>query len=99
MTTYRVNNGRGTAAGLVNLAGTVLALILVAHVVFEFAKAWPGNAFVDWVGSASGVIGLWFTSMFNTGDPTFTMVLNYGLAAVFWLLVTGIIASLLRSVG
>ncbi|HEY4460363.1 MAG TPA: hypothetical protein VGN81_38995 [Pseudonocardiaceae bacterium] len=99
MTTYRVNNGRSTAAGLVNLVGTVLALILVAHVVFEFAKAWPGNAFVNWVGATSDVIGLWFTTMFNTGDQTFTMVLNYGLAAVFWLLVTGIIASLLRSVG
>ena len=99
MTTYRVNNGRSTAAGLVNLVGTVLALILVAHVVFEFAKAWPGNGFVAWVASASNVIGLWFTSMFHTGDQTFTMVLNYGLAAVFWLLVTGIIASLLRSVG
>ena len=49
MTTYRVNNGRGTAAGLVNLVGTVLALILLAHIVFQFAKAWPGNAFVNWV--------------------------------------------------
>jgi hypothetical protein len=67
--------------------------------VFQFAKAWPGHAFVNWVGSASNVIGLWFTTMFTTGDQTFTMVLNYGLAAIFWLLVTGIIASLLRSVG
>jgi hypothetical protein len=99
MTTYRVNNGRSTAAGLVNLMGTVLALILVANVVFQFAKAWPGNAFVNWIGSASNVIGLWFTTMFTTSDQTFTMVLNYGLAAIFWLLVTGIIASLLRSVG
>lgn len=99
MTTYRLNNGRGTAAGLVNLVGTVLALILVAHIVFQFAKAWPGNAFVNWVGSTSDVIGLWFTHLFDTGNATFTMVLNYGLAAVFWLIVTGIIASVLRSVG
>ena len=99
MTTYRVNNGRSTAAGLVNLAGTVLALILVANVVFQFAKAWPGTTFVNWVATASHVIGLWFTTMFDTGDQTFNLVLNYGLAAVFWLLVTGIIASLLRSVG
>jgi hypothetical protein len=99
MTTYRVNNGRSTAAGLVNLMGTMLALILVAHIVFQFAKAWPGNAFVNWVGSTSDVISLWLTHLFSTSDPTFTMVLNYGLAAVFWLLVTGVIASLLRSVG
>lgn len=99
MTTYRLNNGRSTAAGLVNLAGTVLALILVAHMVLQFAKAWPNTAFVNWVGSTSNVISLWFAHLFNTGDPTFTMVLDYGLAAVFWLLVTGIIASLLRSVG
>ena len=89
MTTYRVNNGRSTAAGLVNLVGTVLALILVANVVFQFAKAWPGNAVVNWVASTSNVIGLWFPTMFHTGNETFTMVLNYGLAAVFWLVVTG----------
>lgn len=82
-----------------NLVGTVLALILVAHIVFVFANAWPGSEFVSWVAGTSDVIGLWFTHLFNTGDPTFTMVLNYGLAAVFWLLVTGIIASMLRSVG
>jgi hypothetical protein len=99
MTTYRLNNGRGTAAGVVNLAGTVLALILVAHIVFQFAHAWPGSAFVTWIGSTSDVIGLWFTHLVHTGDQTFTLVLNYGLAAVFWLLVTGIIASVLRSVG
>jgi hypothetical protein len=99
MTTYRVNDGRSTAAGLVNLVGTVLALVLVANVVFQFAKAWPGNAFVNWVGSTSNVIGLWFTTMFDTGNQTFNLALNYGLAAVFWLLVTGIIAGMLRRVG
>jgi hypothetical protein len=99
MTTYRLNNGRSTAAGLVNLVGTVLALILVAHIVFEAFDICPTGGFVIWIGSTADVVGLWFTNLVDTGNATFSLVLNYGLAAVFWLVVTGVIASLLRSVG
>ncbi|HEX3783837.1 MAG TPA: hypothetical protein VHX38_29595 [Pseudonocardiaceae bacterium] len=99
MTTYRLNNGRSTAAGLMNLVGSVLALILVAHIVFESFHIGPANRLVTWVGSTSDVISLWFAHLIDTGNATFSLVLNYGLAAVFWLIVTGVIASLLRSVG
>lgn len=99
MTTYRLNNGRSTAAGLVNLVGSVLALILVAHIVFDAFHIGPANKFVTWIGSTADVVGLWFTHLIDTGNATFSLVLNYGLAAVFWLIVTGIVASLLRSVG
>lgn len=99
MTTYRLNNGRSTAAGLVNLVGSVLALILVAHIVFASFHIGTANRFVTWIGSTSDVVSLWFTHLIDTGNATFSLVVNYGLAAVFWLVVTGIIASVLRSVG
>lgn len=99
MTTYRLDSGRATAAGAVNLVGTVLALILAAHIVLVLAHADTANTAVRWVAHASDVIGLWFVNLVHTGNVEFSAVLNYGLAAVFWLFVTGLAARLLRSVG
>jgi len=99
MSTYRLDSGRHTAAGVVNLVGSVLALILATHVVFVLAAANAGNPAVQWIGRAADVIALWFANLINTGNPDFSVVVNYGLAATFWLFVTGLVARLLRSVG
>lgn len=99
MSMYRLASGRSTAAGLVNSVGTVLALILVAHIVFVLVHANPGNEIVGWATQTSAVIALWFINVVDTGDAVFSTVVNYGLAAVFWLVVTGAIARVLRSVG
>ena len=99
MTTYGTTHGRSTAAGVVNLIGTVLALILAAHIVFVLFHADSANPLVSWAGHTSRVVGLWFVNLVNTGDVAFSTLLNFGLAAVFWLFVTGLIAHLLRSVG
>lgn len=99
MTTYRLDSGRATAAGAVNLVGTVLALILAAHVVLVLVRADAGNTAVRWIAQAADVIGLWFVNLVHTGNADFTAVLDYGMAAVFWLFVTGLAARLLRSVG
>lgn len=99
MTTYRVDSGRRTAAGVVHLIGTVLALILTAHILFVVFHAGPDNPFANWATQWSDVIGLWFVHLFHTNSEVFTVILNYGAAAVFWLIVTGFVALLLRSVG
>ena len=99
MSTYRLDSGRSTAAGVVNLVGSVLALILATHIVLVLASANPNSPAVGWVTRAADVIALWFTGLINTGNPGFSVVVNYGLAAAFWLFVTGLIARLLRSVG
>ncbi|GAB3893014.1 hypothetical protein ACFQ1S_31475 [Kibdelosporangium lantanae] len=99
MAGYHVDSGRRTAANIVNLVGTGLALVLVAHIVFVLAGARPDHPVATWAASWSDVIGLWFTNMFSTGDSDFTTVLNYGSAAVFWLVVTGVVARVLRNVG
>src|SRR4051794_16229377 len=82
MSTYRLSTGRSTAANLLNLIGTALALILAMHIVFVLLHGNTANAFVAWVGRTSDVIALWFVNLVSTGDATFSAVLNYGLAAV-----------------
>jgi hypothetical protein len=99
MSAYRLDNGRSTAAGVVNLAGTVLALILATHIVLVLASANAANPAVRWVGRAADVVAVWFVNLINTGNADFSVVVNYGLAAACWLFVTGLIARLLCSVG
>lgn len=99
MASYPLHGGRHTAAGFVRFAGTALALVLTAHILFVLFDADPGNPVAGWASRWSDVLGLWFTDLFHTSSPDFTVILNYGSAAVFWLIVTGVVASVLRSVG
>lgn len=84
---------------MINLVGSGLALILGAHIVFLLLHANRANAVVRWVAHTADIVGLWFVGLVNTGDAAFSAVLDYALAAVFWLVVTGAVARLLRSVG
>lgn len=99
MASYPLHSGRHTAAGVVRLVGTALALILTAHILFAAFHANPDNPVVSWAARWSDVLGLWFTDLFHTSSPDFTLILNYGAAAVFWLIVTGVLASVLRGIG
>lgn len=99
MTSYQLDSGRRTAANVVGLAGTALALLLTAHILFVLFGARPDSAVVAWVATWSDVVGLWFTHLFATTSPAFTVILDYGCAAVFWLVVTGLVARVLRRVG
>jgi hypothetical protein len=99
MASYQLDRGRHTVAGLVNLVGSALALLLTAHILFVLFDAQPDNAVVSWVATWADVVGLWFVHLFSTSSPQFTVILDYGAAAVFWLIVTGFVARVLRNVG
>src|SRR5436305_181191 len=58
MSTYRLDSGRSTAAGVVNLVGSVLALILATHIVLVLASANPDHPAVHWVARSAHVIAL-----------------------------------------
>jgi hypothetical protein len=98
MATY-VRGGRATAGTVVRVIGTIIAVILVAHILFALLGANPGNPLVVWVAEWAGVLALWFANLFATGSEALNVILNYGLAAVFWLVVTGLIARVLYRAG
>jgi hypothetical protein len=94
-----VHSGRGTAAAIINAVGTILALIIALHVVFTLAGTNPANGLVNFVAQWAEAFALWFRDLFSTGNVTADLILNYGLGAVFWLFVTGLLARLVRTVG
>lgn len=98
MATY-VRSGRATAGTVVRVIGTIIAVILVAHILFALLGANPDNPLVVWVAQWAGALALWFGNLFATGSEALNVILNYGLAAVFWLVVTGLIARVLYRAG
>ena len=86
---------RSLASQIVLAIGALIAIILVTHIVLDLVKANPANGFVSFIAKWAGYLAVWFKDLFTPGSHALRVILNYGLAAVFWLVVAGILARLL----
>ena len=85
---------RTTVGSVIRGIGTVFAVILALHILFVLLGANAANAFVRFIGYWAGVLALWFRNLFATGNANLDVLLNFGLAIVFWVVVTGLLARL-----
>jgi hypothetical protein len=91
---------RTTVVGsIIRGVGAVIAVILVLNILFALLGANPGNAFVQFVANWAGVLALWFKNLFATGNAQLDLILNYGLAVIFWVFVFGLLARLVDRTG
>ncbi|MDR7170319.1 hypothetical protein J2W56_004070 [Nocardia kruczakiae] len=95
--TYRTNPAGGVAA-IVSTVGGVLALIEIVYILLQVFDANQSNRFFTFIKGLAEPLALFFPGLFNTGSRDWDIIINYGLAAVFWLVVTGIIARLLARI-
>lgn len=72
--------------------GAVFALIEILYILMIIFGANQSNAFFGFLKSLAEPLALFFPGLFETGNYNISILLNYGLAAVFWLVVTGILA-------
>lgn len=96
--TYRTYRRGGGISALVSTVGSVLALIEIVYILMVVFDANPANKFFTFIKSLAEPLALFFPGLFATGSPDWDMIVNYGLAALFWLVVTGIVARLLARV-
>lgn len=98
MTTHRwhATRSRSTAARIVTGIGALFALIEVVYILLVVLGANASNAFVRFVGSIAEPLALFFPGLFPIANYNLNVLVNYGLAAVFWLVVTGLIARMIR---
>ncbi|NUS42097.1 MAG: hypothetical protein HOQ24_00110 [Mycobacteriaceae bacterium] len=89
------HSGRYTAARLVSGVGAVVAVIEVFYILLILLKANQDNGVFRFVKQLAEPLALFFPGLFTFDHPNTTLVVNYGLAAVFWLVVTGLVARLL----
>ncbi|WP_434451738.1 hypothetical protein [Lentzea sp. E54] len=92
MSRLRTTSGRGTASRVISGIGALFALIEVLYILMIVLGANAANAFFRFIQSLAEPLALFFPGLFQTGNANLDVFLNYGLAAVFWLVVTGLLA-------
>jgi hypothetical protein len=87
--------GAGLLARVVQLVVSIVVLIIVAGILLVVLKANPANSIVsevhDWAHSLAGP----FDGMFSFHSANAAIAVNWGIAAVVYLLVGGLIARLI----
>ncbi len=86
----------GIAAGIVSWVGLALAVVLVFHVVLTVGGANPDNPITSTVKALAEPVALAFKDLFRPDDPGLRTIVNFGLAALFWLAVRAIVLKLVR---
>lgn len=85
-----------TVANIVTVVSGVIAVIFALHIFFSLANANQGNGFVKFIYTTARALVLGFGDVFTPDDAKMGLVLNYGLAAVIYLVVGQFIARMLR---
>ncbi|MEV0384405.1 hypothetical protein [Nonomuraea sp. NPDC050643] len=86
----------GAVAYVVKVASRVAALIVVLYAAFSVFRANPANIWYQFVESLASWLSLGLPNLFQLADPRWTTLVNYGLAAVVWLIAGSALAGLIR---
>ncbi len=86
-------------ATIVKVLCTVAALFLAAHVVFVVGEANPDNGITQFVRSWADSLALGFQNLFTPDGEKTRALVNYGIAAIFWLVVGAVASRLIRLLG
>jgi hypothetical protein len=100
MATYRnrpayAGGGVGTRvaiARLITAVASVVAAIIVVAIVLHLLNANPSNTIVDAIHQAGSWLSSPFHNLFSPKDGDLRMALNWGLAALVYLVVARVIA-------
>ncbi|WP_019855937.1 hypothetical protein [Actinopolyspora mortivallis] len=91
MASNKTNSGSAVAT-LFQGAGFLLAVLLVAHTVFVLFDFQPEGRLAQSVRQAAEPLALFFPGLVDAPTPELQILLDYGLAALFWMLLGGLLA-------
>ena len=91
--------GASILASVVRWVGLIFAAFLVVHVIFVVGEANGDNGIVSFVRGWADSLALGFRDLFTPSDAKLRVLVNYGIAAIFWLVVSGILAKIIRRLG
>ena len=89
----------GTLARLVRLAAGVVAAIIVAGILLVVLNANPTNDLVSAIHDAARALVGPFDGMFTLDSADATLALNWGIAALVYLIIGGLIARVIALIG
>jgi hypothetical protein len=94
-----VGGGFLLAARLVMLVTTVIVGIIVAAILLRVLEANPSNSIVEGVTDLARTLVGPFKDLFTIDNAKVEIAVNWGLAALVWLIVGSLIARILRRAG
>jgi hypothetical protein len=86
-------------ASVVRVVAYVLAAVLVAYIVLTIVGVNTANGVARVIGSVGNTAVGPFRDLFLLSDPLFTVIVDYGLAAVFWILLAEFGSRFIRWLG
>jgi hypothetical protein len=86
-------------ATVVRIVGYAFAAVLVAYIVLALVGVNTSNGVAQVIGSIGDTVVLGFRDLFLLADPITTIMVGFGLAAVFWVLVAEFGSRLVRWLG
>jgi hypothetical protein len=87
-----------TAAGLVRVLAMIICVLLALHIAFVVFSANPDNAIVRTANTWADWFAWRFRDMFVPEDERVAVLVNYGIAAVVYLVAGRVVAGLIRRV-
>jgi hypothetical protein len=96
MSTVTRANVVGVVAGVVRWVGLVFALVLVIHVLLTVGNANQDNGITQFFNTVADPLALAFRNLFTPENAHLRVLVNYGLAALFWLIVSSVLSRLIR---
>jgi hypothetical protein len=91
--------GAGTVARVVRTIGYAIVAVLVLHIVLTLLQANPANVVAALIARLAGTFDLGLSNLFLVDDPQLAVLLNYGAAALAWLLITAVVVRLASRIG
>lgn len=95
-TRSKAASGRGTVADVILLLSRLVALVIVVGILLVVLDANPDNVIVEAVLDAANFLVGPFERLFTLDDREAQVGVNYGIAAVVYLVVGRIVAGLIR---
>ncbi|WP_028938393.1 hypothetical protein [Pseudonocardia spinosispora] len=98
MPTAAVSTRKGLRllASAVKLVGSILALILVVYIIFVVGEANPANPWTGTISDWAHSLNFGLDNLFTPAEPKLAVTVNYGIAALIWIVLASIVAKILR---
>jgi len=88
----------GLLATVVRIIAVVIAVILVVHIVLVLGNANPDNSITKGIADLARPLALGFKDLFSPSSPKLLVLVNFGLAALFWLVVGALVSRIIRRI-
>lgn len=90
------SRGGYVLANVLRGIGLAIVTILVVFILLRLLDANPANSFAAFIAYLANIFDLGLSDLFLPANPKLAVALNYGVAAIIWLVLTSLVSRLVR---